>query len=94
MVSGEISAPVTTSVPSGAIVACQSASRGIRASASANSVAWAEGAGVPAGSSSRNLPSSGTQISLQTSQFASACTVIGVAPGTIFTGNSNSPVKA
>ena len=96
MDDGEISAPVTRKVASGERVACQPVWRGVRLSARANNGASADGAGVPAGSSSWNLASSGTQISLQTSQFASACSDIdpGLLPGVILTGSRSSPVKA
>ena len=95
-VAGPRPSPDTASVPSGATVARKGEGRGKRASARANRGASAEGAGSPRGNSSRNVPSSGTQMRSHTSQDAVARTTngsgSGPGPGTTSTGNSTSPV--
>ena len=83
--------PVTDSTPSGETRAGQGDGRGKRAAAAANSGACADGAGVPAGRSSRKVPSSGTQIFSHTSQVA--CSSTGPAPSqcVVISGSSTSP---
>ena len=72
--------PCSHNRPSGATTAGQGEGRGTCRAAAANSVAWAEGAGGPTGRSSRNVPCSGTQISLQTSHCACATTWTSLPP--------------
>ncbi len=59
-------------VASGESFAVNGEGRGTRASAAAKSGACGEGEAVPAGRSSRKLPSSGTQMFSQMSQLALA----------------------
>ena len=85
------SAPTTESVPSGAIRACHGDGRGTERAWAANRGASADGAALPAGRSRTNVPSSGTQMSLQTSQVASALIRIGPAAPVMVTGSRTSP---
>ena len=90
-VSGRNSGPRTYSDPSEAMLADQGDGRGTDRSCAANSGVWAFGAGVPTGRVNVKSPSSGTQISLQTSQLACAFNITGTVARTV-TGSKNSPV--
>ena len=64
------SGPFTHSAPSAEMLLTQGDGRGTMRSCSTNKGACAEGVAEPVGRSSRKSPSSGTQISLHTSQVA------------------------
>ena len=85
-------APRSDNTPSGVTRASNGDGRGSRAAAAANSGASAEGAGVPAGRSRVNVPSSGTQTFSHTSQVADASMCNGLEPAVTATGSSTSPV--
>ena len=92
-VAGVSSGPCTNSVPSRPTTACHGEGGGTFRSNAANNGACAEGAAAPAGRSSWKSPSSGTQMSWHTSQFACAFTVVlPSAEGVTVTGSSTSPV--
>ena len=85
-------APDTVRPPSGPTRASNGEGRGARASAAENKGASADAPGVPAGKTSRNVPSSGTQIFSHTSHDAEASTTNAPAAGVTTSGSTTSPV--
>ena len=87
------SGPNTDSEPSAEITACQGEGRGTDRSCAANSGASGDGCGGPVRRAIWKSPSSGTQISLQTSQLACIFNVVSVTVGAVIvTGSRTSPI--